>query len=484
MTSRFFGAGCCALLLMWASACATPATSPGAAQGDLPNCTSRQVQRTLTYCVSPGAARYAVVSQDVRVLEQSGQINPKVFPLPLSTSPVDGPDTAAVTLVVFSDLECPACAQVHPRIEALRAAYPDDVRVVFKHLPLSFHKNAKPAARAAMAAHAQGKFWQFVSAAYAVPDGLSPKAYLTIARALKLDEAKFLKDMDDPSITRQLAEDAGLVKALNVNGTPTIFLNGVPIPGDLDVEGLAPVIAQQKKIAQAFVEAGVPAKELYWRLVRAQYQPLPEPEPQAPPEAVATYIPVYTSPSKGASEDDALVTIVAFSDFQCRFCAEANKPLGQALKAYPKRVRFVFKHFPLPFHEQADEAAAVAVVAHQQGKFWQLHDLLFAGQEALDNASIAGYAATAGVKIKDVPTARQDKKVIMTISDDVKLAASSKVNGTPTFFVNGTKLVGGLEVDEWKALFEQEIAKATAIKGLKGDALYKALVRAKNEAGE
>ena len=482
---RSFGAACCALLLTLLGACASDSATKPAAVGP-PDCTSRAIQRTLTYCVSPGAARYAVASQDVRALEQSGQINPKVFPLPVSTSPVDGPDTAAVTLVVFSDLECPACAQAHPQIEALRAAYPDDVRVVFKHLPLSFHKNAKPAARAAMAAHAQGKFWPFVSAAYAA-ESLNPARYLAIARSLKLDEQRFLKDMQDASVTRQLSEDAGLVKALNVNATPTIFLNGVPLPGGLDAQELAPVIAQQKALAKAFVDAGVPQQELYWRLVRAQYQPLPEPEPPAPPEAVATYVPVYTSPAKGALADDALVTVVAFSDFQCPYCAEANKPLEEALKAYPKRVRLVFKHFPLPFHEQADEAAAVAVVAHQQGKFWAMHDLLFAGQDALDNASIASYAAKAGVKIKDVPTARQDKKVVMAISDDVKLAITAKVNGTPTFFVNGTKLVGGLEVDQWKALFEDEIKRAQAVRAagaLKAEALYEAVVRAKIEAGE
>lgn len=472
-----------AIALVGLAACSSDQVKADKTQSanQTPQCGSKNVQRILTYCVSPSAAKFAKEADEVRQMQAKGVINPKVFPLPVGKSPTMGPQDATVTVMVFSDLECPYCSEAHKSVKELAAAYPKDVRVVYKHFPLNFHPNAKPAALAAHAAYNQGKFFEFVDAAYAKQENLSEQTYLAIAKDLKLNIEQFKTDMNGESAKKALAEDMGLASALNLQGTPSIFLNGVMLPGAVPLAQMKPVIEQQKKIVQAFLDAGVPKSEVYWRMVRAQYQPLPEPEKEEP-EIMTAYIPVLDSPSKGASVDEALVTIVVFSDFECPYCSSANPAIYDMIKKYPKQVRVVFKHFPLPFHKQADEAAALSIVAQRTGKFWEMHDLLFQKQEKLDNASLAEYAKQLKVPVADVAKLVKDQKIQGIISRDMSTGIKAGVNGTPTFFVNGSKQVGVMQSEGLAKLVDAEIKAATALKtskNLKAEALYEAIVKAK-----
>jgi protein-disulfide isomerase len=147
--------------------------------------------------------------------------------IPVGTSFATGPEKAALTVVEFSDLQCPYCSQFAPTLDSLARAYPNDVRVVFKHFPLSFHPQARPAAAAAIAAGRQGKFFEFRYKVAPHFRDLKDSLYLAVAKDLGLDMERFKKDMAlTPDVAKILDEDTELGRRVGVEGTPTIFVNG------------------------------------------------------------------------------------------------------------------------------------------------------------------------------------------------------------------------------------------------------------------
>jgi protein-disulfide isomerase len=147
--------------------------------------------------------------------------------IPIGTSFSQGPDKALLTIVEFSDLQCPYCSQFAPILDSLSHAYPNDVRVIFKHFPLSFHPQARAAAAAAIAAGRQGKFFEFRYKVAPHFKNLSDSLYLAVAKDIGLDLNRFKKEMAlTPEINKVLEEDMDLGRKVGVEGTPTIFVNG------------------------------------------------------------------------------------------------------------------------------------------------------------------------------------------------------------------------------------------------------------------
>lgn len=150
---------------------------------------------------------------------------PKV--IPLAGSPAKGAENAVLTVVEFSDLECPYCSQIAPMLDSLVRTYPNDVKIVFKHFPLSFHPKARPAAAAAIAAGNQGKFFEFRFKVAPHFRSLGDSLYLAVAQDLGLDMGRFKKDMAlTPEVSRILDADMELGRKVGVEGTPTLFVNG------------------------------------------------------------------------------------------------------------------------------------------------------------------------------------------------------------------------------------------------------------------
>jgi hypothetical protein len=144
-----------------------------------------------------------------------------------------------------------------------------------------------------------------------------------------------------------------------------------------------------------------------------------------------------SSPSKGASADDALVTIVEWADFECPFCGMASPQLGKAIKANQATTRLVFKHYPLPAHEHAEHAARAAVAAGMQGKFWEMHDALFKNQSALDDKGLEALAHSIGLDIDKFNADRKTEAVADVVAADRKQADKLGLNGTPMIYING-----------------------------------------------
>ncbi|MFN8628376.1 MAG: thioredoxin domain-containing protein [Candidatus Binatia bacterium] len=160
--------------------------------------------------------------------------------------------------------------------------------------------------------------------------------------------------------------------------------------------------------------------------------------PQIDPNKVYD-LPVDNSPVKGAAS--APVTMTLFSDFQCPFCAQVPALTDQVLKAYPKQVKLVYKEFPLTtIHQHALPASRAALAAGKQGKFWEMHDKLFANQRALQPDNLKQYAKDIGLDVGKFEQDMASADIQKEIDDDVKLAQQSQVGGTPTLFINGKRV--------------------------------------------
>jgi protein-disulfide isomerase len=168
-------------------------------------------------------------------------------------------------------------------------------------------------------------------------------------------------------------------------------------------------------------------------------------------------IPIADSPVKGAAA--AKVTLLEFSDFQCPFCSQVPPVVDEVLKAYPTDVKFVFKQFPLVrIHPQATPAAKAALAAHKQGKFWEMHDKLFANQKALDAESLKKYAQEVGLDVAKWETDKESPEVAKQIDEESKLAATVQVTGTPSLFINGKK-VSNRTFDGLKGMIDEALKK-------------------------
>jgi protein-disulfide isomerase len=143
--------------------------------------------------------------------------------------------------------------------------------------------------------------------------------------------------------------------------------------------------------------------------------------------------------------ENAKVTIVEFSDFQCPFCTRAASVVHQIREKYGDKVRLVFRQYPLPMHGDAHLAAQAALAAHQQGKFWEYHDLLFANQRALTRSSLVDYAKQAKLDVSRLEKSLDDQSLKAAVDADVKLGEEVNVSGTPTVFVNGKRVANPTE---------------------------------------
>jgi protein-disulfide isomerase len=176
----------------------------------------------------------------------------------------------------------------------------------------------------------------------------------------------------------------------------------------------------------------------------------PGPDPDKRYEIDLTDAPVIGS-------DGAKVMIVEFSDFQCPFCARVVPTLSQVQDAYGDEVRIAFKHFPLPIHAAAPGAAAAAVAAQRQGKFWQMHDLLFENQRNLNRETYLKLAGELGLDTDRFEKDLDDPAVKDRVAQDLAQANALQVGGTPGFFINGRFLSGAQPFAAFKAVIDEEL---------------------------
>jgi protein-disulfide isomerase len=175
-------------------------------------------------------------------------------------------------------------------------------------------------------------------------------------------------------------------------------------------------------------------------------------------ESVLANAPVRGSP-------DAVVSITEFADFQCPFCASARTSLDQVLREYPHKVKLVFRSFPLDFHPDSMLAHRAALAAGEQGKFWEMHDLIFSHQRAMKRDDLFSMARTLDLDMDRFAADLQSEKLQHEISEDREAGKRQGVDGTPTFYIDGQQLVGAASV----AQFESMITRSLLAKGVQPD---------------
>ncbi|MGV3625640.1 MAG: DsbA family protein [Archangium sp.] len=410
-----------------------------------------------------------------------------VYKVPIEESPVKGPNNALVTIVEFSDYQCPFCSRAHNTILELEKQYEGKIRVVMKQHPLDFHPRAKPAALSALAAGEQGKYWEMHNKMFANQQQLEDATFEGYAKELGLNVEKWKADMQLPKFQQQIAKETALAMQIGATGTPAFFINGKKISGAQPIDNFKKIIDEELGKAEALVKSGTPADQVYAKTIaNGVTSPAPAPaapSPGAPAPAALRKIDVPAdAPAKGG-KNGAKVTIVEWSDFQCPFCSRVVPTLKQIEDTYGDTVKIVFRQQPLPFHNNAKIAAEASLAANEQGKFWPMHDKLFANAQALDRASLERYAQELGLDVGKFKSALDSGKFTKRVEEDSAAGMAVGANGTPTFFINGREFVGAQPFDAFKNIIDEEIKKADALiaKGIKVQDVYAELQK---EAGK
>jgi protein-disulfide isomerase len=405
-----------------------------------------------------------------------------------SADPMWGSRTAPVTIVEFSDFQCPFCGRVEPTMQQLKEQYgKDKIRIVWKDAPLPFHEKAKPAAEAGEGVFAlagNDGFWKFHDTAFKNQGALSDDNYKTWAKdAGVTDMAKFQAGLTAHTWADKVDKSNAEGKTVGVNGTPAFFINGILLSGAQPIDKFKAVIDQELQKAQAKLASGTPKDKLYVAMSQENKKnaPAAKDDDDKPKEDTKTVykVPVGTSPVEGKA--DALVTMVEFSDFQCPFCKRVEDTLKQVHDAYGDKVRLVWKNQPLPFHNRAEPSAELAMEAKaEKGDkgFWDVHDKLFASNPKLEDADLDAIATAAGLNLDKVHAALKNHTYKKEIDADSDLADDLGGGGTPHFFINGRSLVGAQPFDKFKAVIDEEIAHAQSLvaKGTPAAKVYDAMI--------
>ena len=166
---------------------------------------------------------------------------------------------------------------------------------------------------------------------------------------------------------------------------------------------------------------------------------------------------VGESPVTGG--ENAKVTIVEFSDFQCPFCGRAAKTVNEVKKKYGNKIKLTFKHFPLPMHRDAGPASEASMCVYEQGKdkFWKFHDIAFSNQEKLGAEDLVKHAKAAGADEKKFKECFDAKKYADFVKKDQAYGEKLGVRSTPTFFINGQLLSGALPVEAFSEVIDEEL---------------------------
>jgi protein-disulfide isomerase len=392
-----------------------------------------------------------------------------------NVDPGDGPATGAkkpkVTIVEWSDFQCPFCARVEPTLQQILTTYKDEVRIVWRNEPLSFHPNAMPAAKAAMAAFRQGndKFWKMHGLMFANQTQLSEAKYEEWAQQIGLDVDRWKKDKESPEVASLIVKDSSYGQQMGADGTPSFFVNGKFISGAMPFDTFKSVIDEQIKKADELLKKGVKQEKLYTALVEENVKAAGgagQAQAAAAPAAEQKFeVQAGNAPAKGPK--NAPVTIVEWSDFQCPYCGRAQPALKQILEQYAGKVRLVWKNQPLSFHPNAMPAAEAAMAAYEQGgsdKFWKMHDKFFENQTGLSPSYYEQVAKEIGLDVPRWKAAVESRSGLAAIQADMSAGSAVGANGTPTFFINGKRLVGAMPFESFKAIIDAELSNKVAKK--------------------
>ncbi len=373
----------------------------------------------------------------------------------LDDDPVRGPKDALVTIVEFADFQCPFCKRVEATLKEVADNYGKDVRFVWKDNPLPFHPRAKPAASLARFAYKQkgnSAVWDVHDELFASNPKLEDEDLKRIAEKAGVNWSGAKAASDSNRFAAKIDASIDFASDVQARGTPSFFINGVRLSGAQPFDAFKAAIDEQLAKARATVARGVPREKLYDELMKDGKLP-------PPPEGKSIPAPDASDPARGSA--NAKVVIQEFADFQCPFCKRVQITLLTLEKDYGNQIKVVWRHLPLPFHQNAQLAAEAAQeVFAQKGNaaFWAFHDKIYNsdkdGLASTDRSNLERLASEAGVNMAAFKAALDTNKHQAKITADANMANQAGIAGTPAFVINGYYLSGAQPLAAFKKLID------------------------------
>jgi len=267
----------------------------------------------------------------------------------------------------------------------------------------------------------------------------------------------------------------GGIGGCQANGGYTRMSEQLAASEDREMAMMAKIDALEGKMAAMATErppaAAPPDKAQAKAKAKAPAKRPPGPDPKA----------TYKVSAEGAAKGGTapLVTIVEWSDFQCGFCKRATDTMDALVEQYGDDVRVVYKHNPIGRHGRAFPAAVAAEAARRQGKFWEMHDKLFANSRELTDDNFKAWAAELSLDVDQFERDRNDPALTELVKKQAQEIHALGAMGTPAFFVNGRYVRGAQPLDNFKKLVDEELKEARALvsSGTARDGVYAAVMK-------
>jgi protein-disulfide isomerase len=380
---------------------------------------------------------FASTPQQAQKPQQPRPEDTTIWKVPVADDdPVKGQKDALVTIIIFSDFQCPYCSRVGPTLNKLTEEYSKDLRLVWKDNAPAMHPNAKPAAYLARAAYEKGgdrAFWAAHDALFESQKNLDEAGLKEVANKLNLDWDQVKAAIENGTYASKVDASMDLAIDFEARSTPYFFINGRRLSGAQPYETFKGIVDTQLAVARGVAAKGVRRDKVFSELMKTAKSP-PEPEKRS--------MPAFSKNNPVKGPENAKIVIQEFSDFQCPFCSRANPVLAQILEEYPKDVKIVWRNQPLPMHPDAPLAAEAAHEVFLQGgneAFWKYNERLFSNQKALGRSDLERYAQEQGgidmARFKSALDNRTNKAVV---DQDMEAAKQAGVGGSaPAFLVNG-----------------------------------------------
>lgn len=344
-----------------------------------------------------------------------------------------GPDNAPVKVVIFSEFMCPFCKRIAPAIENLAKQFGDKVQIIYRAFPLESHAGSDLASEAALAANDQGKFWPYHDILFDKMGQNQRSDLESYAQQLGLDLARFRKALDDRTFRSEVELAKSIGRSLGVTGTPTLVINGQMVVG--------PNPAQLPDMVQRALE-GKPIVDPSAAAEGQQGPRPPQPPPELPPASEAKDVKIEAwNPTEGPAT--APITIVSFCEYMCPFCKRVQPTLRMLREKFGDKVRIVYRN--LIIHgEKAELPALAALAAARQGKFKELHDLMFEHQGELSQgrAKIEELAQQAGLDMTRFRADLDSPEVRAQLEADKAEGERIGASSTPSSYINGRYMRG------------------------------------------
>jgi protein-disulfide isomerase len=393
-----------------------------------------------------------------------------VFKVAVGTNPQLGSPNALVTIVEFSDFQCPFCSRVEPTLKAVREKYGDKVRLVWKNEPLPFHPAAEPAAEAALEVRAEKGdkgFWdvhdRFFGDQKDLTSGKDPNLDVIVKIATEAGASgdKVKAAIAGHTHKKDIDADKEQSEDFQANGTPHFFINGRRLVGAQPEEKFDAIIDEEIKKAQDLISKGTRPSEVYEALIK-DGKGAPPPEMKDIPASLPA-----NDPARGNM--NARVVIHEWSDFQCPFCGRVEPAVQQVMKDYGDKIKFVWHDLPLPMHPDAPLAAQAGREAFKQkgpSAFWAMHDKMFGNQQHIKRDDLDGYAKDLNLDMDKWKVALDGSTHTAEIEADKTAGASDGISGTPAFIVapagakQGYFISGAQDYAKFRKLIERALAEA------------------------